>query len=133
MFVSVVITTFIVLHIIELFVLSLWFIAEQEKDSIAVVGRIFHWYVDSNFCRHSEKVDCGRGTQFGLRMFQCSSFDDVNRYPWRQEVRELLPAVIECSKMEVPIAPTSVTCGPGGGYGQQNHGRHGLATVVAKG
>lgn len=49
MFVSVVITTFIVLHIIELFILSLWFIAELEKDSMAVVGRIIQRYVDSNF------------------------------------------------------------------------------------
>lgn len=62
MFVSVVITTFIVLHIIELFVLSLWFIAELEKDSMAVVRRIFQRYVDSNFRLHFEKVDCAGGT-----------------------------------------------------------------------
>lgn len=62
MFVSVVISTFIVLHIIELFVLSLWFIAELEKDSMAAVGRFFQRYVDLNFRLHFEKVDCAGGT-----------------------------------------------------------------------
>lgn len=115
MFVSVVITTFIVLHIIELFILSLWFIAELEKDSMAVVGRIIQRYVDSNFRCYFEKVDCAGGTQYGVRIFQHSSFDDQTevfiRCPWRQKMHELLPKIVECSQMGVPMAPTSATCG----------------------
>jgi len=62
MFVSVVITTFIGLHIIGLFILSLWFLSELEKDSIAIVKRLLRRSVYEPF-----------GALYSVNRQKCSS------------------------------------------------------------